>query len=143
MTVHRITRLVFWLDGIVVSQNSEHLIKLGMAGVFDALINHFELRLVSSYPSMQLAAVISKNSLSKWFDDRAVYSLPMQIVDHRAMLQMLIVADVIDPGRSLWIDHDPIRTMLAVRQGIDASIFVDAERLYRDLVLWGIISVDK
>jgi len=142
MTVHRITRFVFWLDGVVVSQSSEHQIQPGMADVFDTLTNHYELWLVSSYPSQHLAAVISKNSLSQWFDAGAVYSLPLPIVGHRAILQSLVAAGVIIPGKSLWIDHDPIRTMLSVRQGIDASIFVDAERLHRDLVLWGIISLD-
>jgi hypothetical protein len=142
MTVQRITRFVFWLDGVVVSQSSEHQIQPGMADVFDALQHRFELWLISSYPSPQLADVISKNSLSLWFDDGAVYSLPSHNMGHREMLQWLVVAGVVEPGKSLWIDHDPIRTMLAVRQGIDASIFVDAERLCRDLALWGIISPD-
>jgi hypothetical protein len=85
---------------------------------------------------------MSRNSLSQWFEDGAVYSLPGYIVDHQAMLQWLVEAGAIIPGKSLWIDNHPVRTMLAVRQGIDASVFVDAERLYRDLELWGIISSD-
>lgn len=141
--MQRITRLVFWLEGVAVSPNSVHQIQPGMAKVLDALHHRFELWLISNYPSQQAAAVILKSSLSQWFEDEAVYSLPELIVGHQAILQSLVEAGVIIPGKSLWIDHHPVRTMLAVRQGIDASIFVDSERLYRDLGLWGIVSLDK
>ncbi len=141
--MQRITRLVFWLDGAVVSPGPARQIQPGMAKVLDALQHRFELWLVSNSPSQQAAAVISKNSLSHWFADEAVYSVPDHIVGHQSMLQSLVEAGVIIPGKSLWIDHHPIRTMLAVRQGIDASVFVDSERLYRDLWLWGIVPLDK
>lgn len=137
--MHRITRLVFLLEGVVVSPSSVHQIKPGMAEVLDALHHRLELWLVSSSLSQQVAAVISKNSLDRWFEDEAIYSLPEYISGHQALLQSLVEAGVIIPGKSLWIDHHPVRTMLAVRQGIDASVFVDSKRLYRDLGLWGII----
>jgi hypothetical protein len=142
VTVQRITRFVFWLEGVVVSPNSAHQIQPGMAKVLDALHHRFELWLISNYPSRQVSAVISDNSLSQWFEDGAVYSLPEHIVGHPESLGSLVEAGVLIPGKSLLVDNHPIRTMLAVRQGIDASVFVDSERLYRDLVLWGIISLD-
>lgn len=141
--MQRITRHVFWLEGVIVSPGTVYQIQPGMAKVLDALHHRFELWLVSNYPPQQVAAIISENSLSQWFEDGSVYSLPDYIVDHQAMLQSLVEAGVIIPGKSLWIDPHPIRTMLAIRQGIDATVFVDSERLYRDLGLWGIVSLDK
>lgn len=135
----RITRLVFLLEGVVVSPAPEEKIQPGMADVFDELHDRFELWLVSYSAPEQVAAIISKNSLAKWFKGGAVYSLPEDVVGHESMLQAMGEAGVIIPGKSLWIDHHPIRTMLAVRQGIDAGIFVDGRRLYRDLWLWGMV----
>jgi hypothetical protein len=110
-----------------------------MAKLLDALQHRFELWLVSHHPSQQTAGIIAKNSLSRWFEDGSVYFLHEHVVSHQAVLQSLVEAEVIIPGKSLWIDHHPVRTMAAVRQGIDASIFVDSKRLYRDLWLWGIV----
>ena len=114
-----------------------------MHHVFDDLPDHYELWLVSTLSPQKVAKLISKNSLSKWFDDENVYFLPEHVADHQLLLISLVEEGVIYPGKSLWIDHHPIRTMLAVRQEIDASIFVDAERLHRDLELWGIISLEN
>ena len=143
MIVQRITRLVFLMEGVVISPSPLHQIQPGMVNVLDALHHHFDLWLVSTSPPQRVADIISRNSLSRWFEDGTVYSRPEHIVDHQLMMQSLVNAGVIIPGTSLWIDHHPVRTMLAVRQGIDASIFVDSDRLYRDLWLWGIVTLDK
>lgn len=140
MTMQRITRLVFWLDGVVVSGTPECQLQPGMAQVLDELKDRFELWLVSDYSARHTTAVISQNGLSSWFDNGAVYVLPDDSASHQVLLQSLVAIRVITPGSSLWIDDHPARTMVAVRQGIDASIFVDARRLRRDLWLWGIVS---
>lgn len=137
--MQRITRFVFLLEGVVISPDPAQQIEPGMTKVLDALHRRFELWLVSKYPSQQAADIIAKNSLTRWFENGAVYLLPEHIVDHEAVLQSLVEAEVIIPGKSIWVDHHPVRTMVAVRQGIDASIFVDGKRLYRDLGLWGIV----
>lgn len=137
--MHRITRFVFWLDGVVVSPESGHQIQPGMAGMLDALHDRFELWLVSNYPAQQTTAVFSSNLLSQWFEEKAIYSLPDPAMDNQKILHSLVEEGVIIPGHSLWVDHHPKRTMLALRQGIDASIFVDSKRFYRDLWLWGIV----
>lgn len=141
--MHRITRLVFLLEGVVVSPDPDQIIQPGMARVLDDLHHRLELWLVTNYAHEQLAAIISKNSLAKWFENDAVFLIPEHTVDNETILQSMVEAGVIIPGRSLWIDHHPIRTMLAIRHGIDSSIFVDGDRLYRDLWLWGIVSLDK
>jgi hypothetical protein len=114
-----------------------------MAKVLDELNHRFELWLVSNYAHEQVSAIILNNSLAQWFENNAVYSIPKPIKDNEAILQSLVDAEVIIPGKSLWIDHHPIRTMLAIRSGIDSSIFVDGDRLYRDLWLWGMVPLDK
>ena len=141
--MHRITRFVFWLNGVLVTQDCEHTMLPGMAGILDTLSPCFELALVSSCPSQQLDTIIAKNSLSRWFDAGAVYRLPQHMVSDHEILRYLVKEHVIEPGQSLWIDHDPIRTMLAVREGIDAGIFVDSKRFYRDLGLWGIVPLES
>ncbi len=137
--MHRITRFVFWLDGAVVSTTPDQQLLPGMADLLDAVQHRFELWLVSNYPPQQTAVIIEKNGLSTWFADTAVYALSEQPADHQALLQRLVDAGVITPASSLWIDPDPVRTMLAIRQGIDAGIFVDSARLYRDFGLWGFV----
>jgi hypothetical protein len=139
MSVHRITRLVFMLEGVVVSPAPDRMIKPGIAKVLDKLYQRFELWLVSSLTPEQVATIISTNSLAQWFEDDAVCLLPGHVESQEAMLLTMVETGVIMPGKSLWIDDHPIRTMLAVRRGIDASIFVDGDRLYRDLWLWGMV----
>jgi hypothetical protein len=137
--VNRIRRLVFWLDGVVVQPSSGYQIPAEMAELLDDLQLRLELAAVASYEPQHLATIIAGSDLHRWFDDEAIYPLPHDIVDHRSILRAAVAAGAITLGESLWIDHDPLRTMLAVRQGIDASIFVDARRLYRDLWLWGLV----
>jgi hypothetical protein len=139
MTVHRISRLVFWLNGALVSNDAGRRLLPGMAGLLDELAPGYELWLVSCYPARQTAAVISENALSRWFGRERDYVLPDDVVNHGGILSLMVTAGVVQPGKSLWIDDHPVRTMLAIRQGIDAGIFVDARRLRRDLWLWGIV----
>ena len=84
MSVHRITRLVFLLEGVVVSPDPDVKIQPEMTGVLNKLYHRFELWLVSNCDPEQVAAIISKNSLAQWFNDGAVYSLPEQIGSHDA-----------------------------------------------------------
>jgi hypothetical protein len=140
MSEQRIRRLVFWLDGALVAKAPDGRIQPGLAGVLDELIHRFELWLVSDYPAEPTAAVIAENGLSRWFDDESVFLLPQGMADQQQILDALVTAGVIVPGESLLIDNHPTRTLLAVRQGIDASIFVDARRFRRDLVLWRIVA---
>ena len=141
--MHRINRLVFLLEGVVTSPDDVYQIQPGITKVLDALYHRFELWMVAKFPSQPVIELISKNSLAHWFEDGAVYSLPERNMGHMAMLQSLVEAGAIIPGKSLWIDCHPVRTMLAVRHGIDATIFVDSHRLYRDLWLWGMVPLDK
>ena len=52
------------------------------------------------------------------------------------VLDVLIAAEAILPGHTLWVDAHSPRTSAALRKGVDAAIFVDTRRLRRDLALW-------
>jgi hypothetical protein len=134
---------VFVLEGVVVSPEAGNEINPGMVDVFEALRDRFELWLVSTSSAQQTAEIVSINSLSRWFEDGTIHLATENGEDHLAFLQSLVEAGVINPGHSLWIDHHPKRTMIAVRHGIDAGIFIDSRRLYRDLWLWDIVPLQE
>jgi hypothetical protein len=137
MTAGRITRLVFWLES-VVAPGDPPTVRPGMADLPASLHGRFELALVADSPAALAPALDSNAPLVRWFDPALVYALPPGLADPPSQLSHLVAVGVLEPGHSLLIDPDPIRTMAAVRAGLDASIFVDTPRLVRDLALWGI-----
>jgi len=44
-----------------------------------------------------------------------------------------------EQGNSVLVDWNPLRTKAALNAGLDAAIFEDTNRFYRDLGLWGIV----
>ncbi len=114
----------------------------GILAVVDELASHrYRLHMLWDLPRRWLTPVAQRTGLAQRFPDAAV----IVIEDYPpggslvALLNSLVSARIIAPGRSLLVDDDPVRAMATVRLGLDVGIFVDAERLRRDLGLWRIL----
>jgi hypothetical protein len=119
----------------------------GIDRVLDELAQDNECFLVSDYPRDWLMSIMGRLNLYRWFNQSALaFTAELNTSgDYEKLFKALVKAEVIAPGRSLWIDHNSARTSTAIRQGIDAAICVDANRLYRDLGLWRLVplTIDK
>lgn len=112
-----------------------------VAGVLAGLADKATLSLVSDYPRQWLSPAISRSSLDGVFDESNIFFLD----EHKAptayplFFAFLVKEGVLRPGSSLWIDYNSKRTSAALRQGIDAAVFVDAQRLNRELGHWSLV----
>lgn len=113
----------------------------GMLALVEGLAARVDLGLVSDYPAQWVRPIIENSGLSAAFPDG-----PNQITadlhsggDYRRLFARLIALQVLRPGHSMWVDYNSLRCMAAIRAGVDAGIFVDARRFYRDLWLWGLV----
>jgi beta-phosphoglucomutase-like phosphatase (HAD superfamily) len=106
----------------------------GMPALVEEMSHRFELWLVSDYPRTWADDILRRSGLSTWFtaDDVLILAEPTAPAAYPALFAMLISAGVVCPGSSLWIDSNPLRTSSAMRAGVDALIFVDAARTYRE-----------
>lgn len=113
----------------------------GMLPLIKELSEGLDLGLVSDYPDKWITPIIMRTGLGAYFPRGAdqvigeVWTKP----DYIGLFRFLIEQNVLKPGSSMWVDHNSLRCMAAIRQGIDVGIFVDARRLYRDLGLWGLV----
>jgi len=113
----------------------------GMLPLIKELSERVDLGLVSDYPGKWVTPIIKRTGLSVYFPggvDQVIGELRPGL-DYTVLFRLLIERNVLKPGSSMWVDHNSLRCMAAIRQGIDAGIFVDARRLYRDLGLWGLM----
>jgi FMN phosphatase YigB (HAD superfamily) len=109
--------------------------------VIDALVGQYDVRLLANLPPSWLDGLMDRLGLSARFDaGRIAIVADFHPRDLSAdLLPRLVKAGVIVPGRTLLVDDDPLRAETAIRAGLDAALFVDARRLYRDLGLWGLV----
>jgi hypothetical protein len=100
-----------------------------------------DLQLVCDYPRAWWEPAAARHELDQFFSGEAIFYAAEQGLppDYRAYFEALVSAGVIRRGRSLWVDHHSPRTSAAIRGGVHAAIFVDAERFRRDLGLWGLL----
>lgn len=138
----RIKRAVFWLGGVLAPPvdaasraGGEVALTAGMDDVLADL--RCEAALISDYPRAWLDRLQQQTPLSAWFAPGQIFMLPD--VAGPGALDGLVAAGALAPGSDLLIDRDPVRTLAALRRGIDVSIFVSPARLYRDLWLWGLL----
>ena len=106
----------------------------GMPALIEEMARGFELRLVADFPRIWAEDILRRSGLSSWFAPGDVLVLPEQAAPpaYPALFGLLVSAGVVCPGSSLWIDSNPLRTSSAMRAGVDALIFVDAARTYRE-----------
>jgi FMN phosphatase YigB (HAD superfamily) len=109
--------------------------------VIDALVERYDVRLLANLPPGWLEGLMDRLSLSTRFDAGHVAVVadfhPRDL--SADLLPRLVDVGIIVPGRTLLVDDDPLRAETAIRAGLDAALFVDARRLYRDLGLWGLV----
>jgi hypothetical protein len=109
------------------------------------LSERVKLGLVSDYPGNWIRPILERTGLSVYFPngpDLVVGDLGPDS-DNATLFSALIDRNILTPGRSMWADHNSLRCMAAIRQGVDAGIFVDAQRFYRDLGLWSLVPFSK
>jgi hypothetical protein len=113
----------------------------GILPVIDIVAKHYPLRLLSSFPLEWLSEVTEATALLTYFTDDSVTMTAGLNLDnvYDALLEALAEVKLVTTGRSLLVDDDPIRVEAAIRFGLDATSFVDAARLRRDLFLWGLL----
>lgn len=113
----------------------------GMRPLIKELSSSLDLGLVSDYPGEWVTPIIDRSGLRNSFQGgihQLVGALRAEY-DYTTLFRSLVERNVLKPGSTMWVDHNALRCMAAIRQGIDAGIFVDARRFYRDLGLWGLI----
>lgn len=122
-----------------VAQNTGLL--AGMLSLVEDLAARVDLGLVSDYPAPWVQPIIEHSGLSAYFPHG-----PNQFVadlhsgsDYALLFEQLIELKVLRSGSSMWVDCNSLRCIAAIRAGVDAGIFVDARRFYRDLWLWGLM----
>jgi len=131
MSDQRITRLVFCVEGVLLADDGSPVD--AMPALLAELARTVELRAVATDPSRLPTLDAYRPSLSPEY---------MTIADTRdpsALFDSLILDRIMLPGHAIWIDQNPHRAMIAIRRGLDAALFEDAPRLYRDLGLWGLV----
>jgi hypothetical protein len=111
----------------------------GALSVADELRRNSQVILLSDYPPEWLAALDHRSGVFAHFDR----VLPLQGMgcedDRAAIFSRLCKADELSAGTSLLVDANPFRTTLAIRQGVDAIIYVDERRLHRELWLRAVL----
>jgi hypothetical protein len=120
---------------------AEHVAPLpGVANLLAGLAEEVALSLVSDYPHQWLFPAVSRRGLGTIFNEANTIFLDEHKAPatYTALFSFLIKEGVLRPGYSLWVDYNSSRTSAAIRHGIDAALFVDAERLHRDLGLWSL-----
>lgn len=109
------------------------------------LSERVNLGLVSDYPNEWIRPILDRTGLSVYFPngpDLVVGDLGPDS-DNATLFSALIERNILTPGSSMWVDRNSLRCMAAIRQGVDAGIFVDARRFYRDLGLWSLVPFSK
>ena len=107
----------------------------GALSVADDLRQNSQCILLSNYPLEWLVTLDQRIGVCAHFDR----VLPLQGMgcedDRAAVFSRLCTAGELAAGTSLLVDANPFRTTLAIRQGVDAIIYVDERRLRRELRL--------
>jgi hypothetical protein len=106
----------------------------------EELAREFKLYLISDYPKIWINSGVHTCELEKIFSSERIFFTEAfhESESDLDVIQKLGEAQIYQTGKSLMVDADPIRTMQSVRAGYDATVYVDARRLKRDLWLWGL-----
>ena len=110
-----------------------------MRPILDILSKEFELVLLSDYPAAWGDPIIPSASFANYFDQIVYMAQAGPYSDYDAVFAHLIGNNTMRPGSTVLVDWHSLRTRSALNAGLDAAIFVDTARFYRDLGLWGIV----
>jgi hypothetical protein len=109
----------------------------GALSIIIGLMQTNQVYICSDYPRTWLQAIQHNLQLLNSFPPKnTVYTAELDLSQHlNSVFEKLMVAGLIEPGASLWVDAYPLRTTASIRLGIDAIIYVDERRLRRELSL--------
>ncbi len=108
----------------------------GMVALVGSLAAQLPVRFVCDYPRPWLATLVAGGELGAHIETgQTVYTAEVH-ADGESWCRALIAAGVLTLGNTLWIDGDTRRAVTALRHGVDAALYADAEHLRRDLGLW-------
>jgi FMN phosphatase YigB (HAD superfamily) len=113
----------------------------GVVTVLTELAEGIALSLVSDYARQWIFPFFNRSGLDTFFNGSNTFFLDEHKAPaaYPALFSYLVKDDVLRPGYSLWVDYNSSRTSAAIRHGIDAALFIDAKRFYRDLGLWSLV----
>ena len=129
MSRHRIRRMIFWLEGVLIQPSGDW--ETGLLPLLEDLASRVDLGLISGHPP----EAISRLSETA---PEAIRTLLAETLP-AAPYQALIAEGRLTPGETLIVDHHALRAGDAIRAGLDSAIYVDPARLARDLHLWGLV----
>ncbi len=110
-----------------------------MQPVLDILARDFELVLLADYPTPWSDGILKRSPFSGYFSQIVEIASAGPYESYRSLFANLLNIAVIHPGNTILVDWNSHRTRSAISVGLDAAIFVDTARFYRDLGLWGIV----
>jgi len=123
------------VDGLL----KDLLMDEGALSVVDELRKSYQVVLLCDYPPEWLLEIDRQTDLSARFN-RVIYTRTMNCTDERALFfQQLQARGELVAGECVWVDANPFRTAIAIRQSIDAIIYVEERRLRRELRLRSLI----
>jgi FMN phosphatase YigB (HAD superfamily) len=113
----------------------------GIMDILNELHGKNVLFLFSQYPPEIYAPLGSRFGLELLIPRKNVsFASEMSLQNMTtAIIEKLCLEQGLIPGRSLWVDSDSHRTSAAIREGVDAIIYVDSRRLRREIALRGLL----
>lgn len=113
----------------------------GIPGVLAELQTRFSLTLFSQFSPELLHQISSLSALKEYFPEESIlYACEMGSTDQPvSLVKKFIAMGRIHPGKSIWVDSSSARTSASIRAGVDAIIFLNSEKLRREIALRGLL----
>lgn len=139
-----ISQIVFWLSGVITPETKGRRKLTTTQGMFDLigeLREDYTVGVLQEHGPPSFARTIDIDLYDQSFTPEVIINAAdiASLDDYASFYAALINKTFVTPGECLLIDYHPLRSMAAVRAGLDCSVFVDMWRLRRDLWLWRIL----
>jgi len=115
------------------------MLNTSMQPVLELLAKEFELVLFLDYPNAWGNPLLQDKSFFQYFQQIVPVDFAGTNESYDMLFDNLISEGFMEQGNSVLVDWNPLRTKAALNAGLDAAIFEDTNRFYRDLGLWGIV----
>jgi hypothetical protein len=109
----------------------------GILKVLTELQTRFSLTLFSQFSPELLHQVSAVFGLKEFFpEENILYAHDAGLADQSdSLFQKLISMGKILPGKCIWVDSNSRLTSISIRSGVDAIVFLDSEKLRREIAL--------
>lgn len=112
-------------------------------GIFDILYelrSLYPLTLFSQYPPDLLNKISVSPKITELFPERnIIFSNEIGQRDQLDSIIRKVLNSTVTLGKSIWVDFDGRLTSNVMRLGVDAIIFIDSEKLRREIALRGLL----